>query len=201
MKLVVSLLLVFGTLILLGESKRILGQYVLRKERILSDYRLAEFSVYDAKDQKRLYTLKSFTSDIHSAELRSSTELVGALEGTWITEIDNATVTYLDGREKQWKDAHITPAKHLLVYKYIIQIGQRRLVMKSQMVTSSTVSIRDEKSNDLFAEFKRTSPWFRPNTVKYNLKVYSNLISERLYFFAIAVMDHRWMLEVEKSAS
>ena len=201
MKSVVFLGLILVTLILGGQSKRVLRRYVLHKERVLSDYRLAEFTVFDSEEKNRLFRLKTFQSDIHSVELRSisSGELVGALEGEWSTKIDNASFTYLDEWTKAWKDGYITPAKHLLIYKNIITIPGRRLVMKNQALMSRTVNIRDEKSNDLLAKFTRTTGWLKSTPMKYKLQVFSNAIASQVYFFAIAVMDHRWMVEDEET--
>ena len=182
-----------------NQSKNILRSYVVRKDRILPDFQLAKLSFYDSVDKSRLFSIETYESDIHSVQLfaQPSKKVLGALEGVWKQQILNATFSFLDVRSNQWKDGSIVRNAHLFAHKYTISANGKQILMKGKYSTTGVVELRDKKGKDLLAQFQPRIRHFNSLSLKYDLKVFSNKVPDMVYFFALAVMDQRNMLDLE----
>ena len=183
-----------------NQSKKILRSYVIRKDRIMPNFQLADLSFFDSVDKSRLYTIETYKSDIHAVQLlaQPSKTPVGALEGIWKTQILNATFSFLDARSNQWKDGTIVRNVHLFANKYTISVNGKQILMKSKVLSTNPIELRDKKGKDLLAQFQSRTGQFNSLALRYDLKVFSNKVPDVVYFFALSIMDHQSMLNFEK---
>ncbi|CAF1452758.1 unnamed protein product, partial [Didymodactylos carnosus] len=123
-------------------------------------------------------------------------EIIANLEGEWEIEIDKASFPILDNRSNQLIDGNITRSFYLLRAQYSISWNGTTIIMKDHSL-STHIELRDVKQNNLLAKIRHTSGWFQRATSKYQLDVFSNKVSDAVYFFALAIMDHAFMINLE----
>jgi hypothetical protein len=169
--------------------------YDIKKTRIMSDYRLAEFSIHDPTTNRRQYRIRTHYSDIHAALLYASPsgQIVGMFEGEWTTVINKANISILNTRSNQWIDGTITKRTDA-AKKYAISWNGTNIIMKEKSF-SSTKELRDEKQDNLLAEFRSSFGVFASTPTTYKLTVKSDKVLDAVYFFAVATMDHKIMVD------
>jgi hypothetical protein len=95
---IASTLLLLTVNIISIESKHINRTYIIHKDHIMPDRRLAEFSIFDSTETQRLYRIKTYDSDIHAPVLYTSPseQMVSIFEGEWLAHITKANISILD---------------------------------------------------------------------------------------------------------
>jgi hypothetical protein len=176
------------------QSRRADRTYSIKKDRIMSDHRLAEFSIYSSGEKERKYRIRTYYSSTHAALLYAapSGEIVGMFEGDWTKEIIKADISILNTRSNQWIDGTITKRTDA-AKKYAISWNGTNIIMAAKFL-SSTKELRDEIQGDLLAEFRPSSGVFVSPPTSYKLKVKSDKVPDAVHFFAVAVMDHKNMI-------
>ncbi len=191
--IVVTLLLLIANTIS-AQSRFDNRTYVVRKDRVMTDYRLAEFSIFDSTGKQRQYRLRTYYTDIHAALLYTSPsgEIVAMFEGEWTKEINTANIS-INTLSDKWIDGKITRRFDSRNDSYVISWNGINIIMKGKSESSFT-ELRDERTSDLLGKFRLKSGtiWYQ---CKYELIIMSNKMPDAVYFIAVATMDHRFMLK------
>jgi hypothetical protein len=161
---------------------------------------LPGFSVFDSTGKKLLYRLKTSSTDIDSMILIDypAKNMVANAEGEWIDNIFNVSLSIYDYKLNKWTDASFRKIFDLFTGKYQILWNNESLIIKRGFFTK-TIKMYNEKQNVLIAEFRYRSIWRSGFTYKYDLKIYSDKLSDAIYLFAVAIMHHTQKVSSENN--
>lgn len=180
------------------QSKNVQRTYIVVRDRKIRDNRLSNYTIYDSLGKKELYRIKTISTDIDTMMLVNypAKNMIGNLEGEWADEIFNVSFSIYSLKSYKWIDGTMKKVKKTFINKYSIEWDSKIVIMKDTFI-SRTMKFYDEKQNELFAEFKATSKWF--GNFKYTLTIYSDYIPDAIYFFALAISDHRYQIQLLNS--
>jgi hypothetical protein len=176
------------------ESKNVNRTHIIHKDRIMSDHRLAEFSIFDSTETQHQYHIKAYASEIHAAVLYSSPseQMVGIFGDEWLVYITKANISILDTHSNRWSDESITTKFDFFKDKYVISLYGTSIILKGKALMIDC-ELYDKKRGKLFAKFQPPSRFATWTPYKYKLEVFFNKVSNAVYFFALATMDHKNM--------
>lgn len=191
-----SLLLFFIITIQYIQSKKPIRTYVVKRENKLVGKQLSGYTVYDSNEKNILYRLKASSTDIDTMILTNypAKNMIANIEGEWVEKVFNDTFTIYDKKSNKYIDGTITIDSNSWLANYLIFWNSKHLNTKRSSVGIST-SVFSTYQKELLAEFRyryRTR-WFS-TVVKYQLKIYSDYVSDAIYFLLVAIEDHRYQL-------
>jgi hypothetical protein len=170
--------------------------YIIKKDRIMSDFRLAEFSIYYPTKSQRKYRIRTHYTDHHASILYAypSGQIMGMLEGEWSKEIPRANISILNDYSNQWIDASIEQIWRKNDKHYAVVWNGTKIIIQGKFLSSSK-KMYDEVEGKVLAEFRPSSGLFVSPPTSYKLTVMSKKVPDTVYFFAVAVMDHKLMID------
>jgi len=178
------------------QSKKALRTYVVKRDDKIKRKQLSAYTVYDSIGKNILYRLIPFSTDIDTIILFNYPEknMIANLEGEWIDDIFNVTFSIYDKKLYNWMDGIIQLDKSGWSEKYVIFWNSKHLNTKNGFF-STNVSVYNAQKKELLAEFWNSSGWFSSDR-KFDLKIYSDYVLDTIYFFLLAIDDHRWQIKL-----
>jgi len=192
MKQFSSLLLLILTIEYI-QSKRILYRtYIIERDNRIEEKQLSTYTIYDSTGKNRLYQLKTTSTNIDSLILVNypAMDIIANLEGEWIDKIFNVTFNIYDKKLNKWIDGIIRiDSSRATGDKYSIVWNSKHFNTKNKFWLSTL--LYDTQQKEVVAESRKRHPWFNGGNVKFELKTYSNQFPDAIYFFVVAIDDHR----------
>jgi hypothetical protein len=190
---VFSLILVFIIMIKCIESKKEKEKrsYVIIRDKLPDEHKLYGYSIFDSTEKKRLYRLKTSSSEIDILMLVDypAKNIVANMEGVLLGEKLNVTFSVYDYQQNKWTDGTMVDSYHFLFDKYAIEWNSKQYIMKNR-ISSKNSRLYNKSQDQLLAKFVKRTQWLYWAPVKYDLKIYSNELPDAVCFFALAVIDH-----------
>ncbi|CAF2951871.1 unnamed protein product [Rotaria sp. Silwood2] len=190
------LLLLFIILIKSIESKKLIRKFQLvRDNDDMNKNGLSRFSILDSNGKEYLYRLRDSYTYNNSLLLivYPSKNIVAYLQGQWTNETLNVTYDIYNYTTNQWTNGTIKKIFNLFIEKYFIEWNNENFIMKKK-IFSINHKFYDENQYVL-AQFRMSFRWFNWSLIKYNLQIYSDKLPDALYFFSIAIVDHRNLIQ------
>jgi hypothetical protein len=184
-------LILFVILIKSIESKKSIHKYILMRDDQMDKHGLSQFSVLDSSKKHYLYRLKTSYIDNDGLVLVSypSRDTVGYVSGEWKNETLNVTFEIFDLATNESTNGTIIKIFNLFVEQYLIQWNDQNFIMKKKLFTIHH-KFYDENQNVL-AQFRKKLRWFNWSSVEYDLKIFIDKLPHAIYFFSLAIVDHR----------
>jgi hypothetical protein len=198
MKLCFLLLLLIVTVEYIQSKKALMRTFIIERDTVIKGKPLTAYTVYSASGIICVYQLETVSTDIDALILitHPGLDMVANLEGEWVNKIFNVTFTIYDKKLNRWVDGTIKIDSTGLREKYLIEWNSKHFNTKTSFF-SGTVRIYDTEKKEVVAEIRRRKPWFGSGKVNFELKTYSIQFPDAIYFFILAINDHR----VQRSSS
>jgi hypothetical protein len=173
------------------QSKKSIRKFVLIRDDYMDKYGLSQFSVLDSSGKQYLYRLKTSYIDNDALLLVSypSKDILGYLQGQWRNETLNVTFEIFHLTTNQWTNGTIQKIFNLFMEKYLIEWNYQNFIMKKK-IFSKNYQFYDENKN-ILGEFQKRFRWFNWSLIKYDLKIFIEKCPDLIYFFSLAIVDHR----------
>jgi len=173
------------------QSKKSIRKFVLIRDERMDKNGLSQFSILDSSGKQYLYRLKTSYIDNDSLLLISypSKDILGYLQGQWRNETLNVTFEIFHLTTNQWTNGTIQKIFNLFIEKYLIEWNYQNFIMKKK-IFSKNYQFYDENKN-ILGEFRKRFRWFNWSLVKYDLKIFIEKLPDLVYFFLLAIVDHR----------
>jgi hypothetical protein len=81
--------------------------------------------------------------------------------------------------------------------KLTIEWNKNRLVMKEKFFTGT--KIYNEWDDELLAQLQRRSGWSSTSSLKFDVKIFSDKVSDPIYFFVFAIADQHSIIHHEST--
>ena len=185
-------LALFITLIKYIESKKSIHKYILIRDDRMDKNGFSQFSVLDSHGKQYLYRLKtSYIDNNDSLVLVSypSKDIAGYVIGRWKNETLNVTFQLFDLATNESTNGTITKIFNLYVETYLIEWNNETFLMKKKLF-SIPHKFYDQNQNVL-AQFRKKFRWFNWSSIEYNLNIFIDTLPHAIYFFSLAIVDHR----------
>lgn len=173
------------------ESKKSIRKLLIVQDKEMDKNGFSQFSILNSNGKEYLYRLKT-SYDYHEQLLiitYPSQNLIGYLEGDWKNETLNVIFYIYDSINDQWLNGTIEKIQNLFMEKYLIKWNNESFLMKKKLL-SINYSFYDNNQNTLALYTKRFR-WFNWSLVKYDLKIFIDLLPDPIYLFILAILDHR----------
>lgn len=192
MKLIFFLLFFIITIeCIQSQKQQVVRTYTVVPDNVMKSDQLISYTVYDSSKTKFLYKLKSSSAhDIDTIEVISSAgkNMVANLEGEWVEKIFNVTYAIYDYKLNKWIDEFIYKNSTMFSDVYKTRWNSINLHTKTG-VFSKTIRVYATSQNKLFGEIRKRSSW--SGDINFEVKIYSNECPPVIYFFIMAINDHR----------
>jgi hypothetical protein len=191
-------LLLFIIMIKCIQSKQPIRKYVMRRDISLDGNPLPGYSIYDTYKKKLAYRLRTISTDIDTIMLVDypKKNIMGNLEGEWADDTFNVTFSIYDYKLNQWIDGTIKKPGATM-NKLTIEWNKSRLVMKEKFFTGT--KIYNEWDDELLAQLQRRSGWSSTSSLKFDVKIFSDKVSDPIYFFVFAIADQHSIIHHEST--
>lgn len=191
MKLFCLLLLLIITIECIQSKKTIVRTYTIHRNNVVKENQLSAYTVYDLSGKNILYQLKPTSTDIDTIVVTDhpAKNMVANLEGEWIAKIFNVTFSIYDKKLNDWIDGTIKKDSKGFGEKYSVEWNSKHLNTKSKLF-SSKVQVYNTHQKELVAEFGHRD-WFSSRSIVFALKTYTDQVPDIIYFFLLAIKDHR----------
>jgi hypothetical protein len=182
------------------QSGKTLRTYIVERDNPIRERRLSAYTIYDSTGKNILYQLKSTSTDIDTLILRKypAKNIVANLEGEWVVDVFNVTFSIYDKKSTKWIDGTIKQNKGLFKSSYLVTwdavTWNSKYMETGNKFFSDTLQVFSTSPKVLLAEIRKRTPWFS-RSVKFYVKIYSDLVPDAIYFFLMAIKDHRKQLE------
>jgi hypothetical protein len=199
MKLFCSILLLLIITVEYIQSKETLHRtYIVQRDNVIQKNQLSAYTVYDSSGKNILYRLKPTSTDIDTIVVTDypAKNMVANLEGEWVENTFNVTLSIYDKKLGKWIDGNIRKDPHSAFDKYFIFWNMKHLNTNGKLF-SSRVQIRNTHQKELLAEFRRRY-WHSFRNRQFQLKTYSSEYPDIIYFFILAINDHRIQIAESK---
>jgi len=155
----------------------------------------SQFSILDSTGKQYLYRLKSSYIDNDALILVDypSKDTVGYLEGEWKNDLLNVTLEIFDDKLNEWINGTIKKSLNLLIENYLIKWNSKDFIMKKKLFSMNN-QIYDQNKN-LLAKFAKRFRWFNSTSIKYDLTIFKDNLPSAFYFFLVAIVDHRNIIQ------
>lgn len=177
------------------DSKKWIRKYVLIRDEELDQKGLSQYSVLNWNEKEYLYRLKtSYIDDddeIIVINYPDENEM-GYLHGQWKNETVNTTFELFDFNDNQWKNGSIEKIFNLFIEKYLIKWNNEEFYLKKKLFSNRWKFVNFNGKE--FAHFEMRFRWFHWSLVKYQLKIFSELLPDPILFFSFLLQDHRSIL-------
>lgn len=187
------LLLFFIIFIKYVKSQKAIRSYVVVSNKTSTKGFIHEMSVLDATEQRILYRIKTSVSDIDTIIVvdHKTKNIVANLEGRWVEGVFNVTFAIYDSKLLKWTDGIINKVDRTIGdTDYTMEYNKIRLNTDRRWY-SKKVKIYYTPTKEQVARFRIRYRWFNWSPVKYDLKIYINKVPDMVYFFLLAIMEHR----------
>jgi len=191
MKLFCFLLLLIITIEYIQSKKTLLRTYTIHRDNIVKANELSAYTVYDSSGKNILYRLKPTSTDIDTVVVTDhpGKNMVANLEGEWIAKVFHVTFSIYDKKLNEWIDGIIKKDLKEIKDKYSVEWNSKYLNTKSKFF-SSKMQVYNTQQKELVAEFGHRD-WFNSGNIVFTLKIYSDQVPDIIYFFLLAINDHR----------
>jgi len=186
-----SFLLLFIVMIEYIQSKKTQRTFIVERDNVIKEKQLSAYTIFDSTGKTRLYQLKTTSTDIDTLILINypAKNMVANLEGEWVDKVFNVSFTLYDKKLHKWTDGTIRIDATGFREKYSIGWNSQLFNTKTKF-WSGTLQLYHTRQKELIAEIRRRTPWFG-GKVKFELKTYSSQFPDAIYFFILAINDHR----------
>jgi hypothetical protein len=191
MKLFCFLLLLIITIEYIQSKKTLLRTYTIHRDNVVKANQLSAYTIYDSSGKNILYRLKPISTDIDTIVVTDhpAKNMVANLEGKWIAKVFHVTFSIYDKKLNEWIDGIIKKDLKGFKDKYSVEWNSKHLNTKSKLF-SSKMQVYNTQQKELVAEFGHRD-WFNSGNIVFALKIYSDQVSDIIYFFLLAINDHR----------
>jgi hypothetical protein len=185
-------------IILIGYIESIKVQYIVVRDRGIQDNRLSNYTIYDALEKNQLYRIRTISTDIDTMILVNfpAKNMIGNLEGEWTESVFNVSFSYYSTKSHKWVDGVMKKIPKVFYNKFSIEWDSKSIVMRDSFL-SNMMKFYDKQEKVLLASCKDYSSFF--GKFKYKLTINSDYLPHPIYFFALAIADHRYQIRLINS--
>ena len=168
--------------------------FIVHRESAIRNNRLSNYTIYDSKEKTIVYRVKTIFTDIDTMMLIDypAKNVIANVEGDWAVGLFNASLSIYSSKAQKWIDGIMRPTPTTLWDKYSIYWDAKQVILRYKFF-STKMGFYDRKEKEKFAWFFQYSKWYR-TAIKYKVEIYSNYMPDAIYFFALAIIDHRIQL-------
>jgi len=198
MKLLCLLLSLAITIEYIQSKQTVHRTYIIHRDNVIQKNKLSAYTVYDSSGKIILYRLKPSSTDIDTIIVvnHPAKDMVANLEGEWVEQTFNVTFSIYDKKLGKWIDGNIKKDPSSAFDKYFIVWNMKNLSTKGK-IFSSRVRVYNTNQKELLAEFRRRY-WHSFIKRQFELKTYSSEYPDIIYFFVLAINDHRIQIAASK---
>ena len=176
------------------QSQKALRTFIVHRESIIRNNRLSNYTIYDSKEKTIVYRVKTIFTDIDAMMLIDypAKNIIANVEGEWATGVFNVSLSIYSSKAQKWIDGIIKRIPGMSSDKYTIYWDGKEIIQRYKFL-SSKMGFYDKKEKEKFARFFSHSKWYQ-TAIRYKVEIYSNYVPDAIYFFALAIIDHRFQL-------
>ncbi|CAF1944691.1 unnamed protein product [Rotaria magnacalcarata] len=148
--------------------------------------------ILSSDEKQLLYRIQTSTSDIDAIILvdNPAYNIVANIEGMWADKTFNLTFPVYDYELNAWTDGTLNRPTHSIDVEYAIAFNNQYLHSKRKWYSHSVYVYRII-TKALLVRFGIRSRWFNWSPIKYDVKIYSDIVPDVVYFLLLTVMEQR----------